>query len=386
MMTGAGMILGTAAYMSPEQARGRVVDRRADIWAFGAVLFEMLTGARAFPGEDVAETLANVINKEPASDALPTALPPHVRQTLRLCLTKPLRERVPDIGAVRLALDGAFETATQTASVPTPAESRARVAWLVAATAVVGMTTLAIPAVRYLREAPADEPVLHLSVPLPLQPAFSALSPDGRRLLLRLNSTVARSLVVRSLDSSDLQTLSGGGESRGPFWSADGKSIAFFDQNDRALKTMPAAGGPMQTLCTGTGLGAGGILVYDPSTSIPNSSNQLTWLDRSGKALGNVGELQRQGMVVLAPNGKTAATLKYWRTTASPVTMSLYDLQRGGETRVTSPPLTPSTPVWSPESDLIAFGSGNSLYVKDASGGSPDERLLESRNEVMPSG
>ncbi len=129
---------------------------------------------------------------------------------------------------------------------------------------------------------------------------------------------------------------------------------------------------------------AGGILVYDPSN--PNSLNQLTWLDRSGKALGNIGEFQRQGMVVLAPDGKTAATLQNWRTTATPVTMSLYDLQRGGETRLTAPPLTPSTPVWSPASDLIAFGSGNSLYVKDASGGSPEERLLESRNEVMPSG
>ena len=111
-MTQAGMILGTAAYMAPEQARGKAVDRRADIWAFGVVLFEMLTGTRTFGGDDVAETLANVINKEPAWDALSPAVPTHVRQTLRLCLKKSSRERVPDIGAVRLALDGAFETAT----------------------------------------------------------------------------------------------------------------------------------------------------------------------------------------------------------------------------------------------------------------------------------
>jgi len=116
-MTQAGMILGTAAYMSPEQARGKAVDRRSDIWAFGTVLFEMLTGTRAFGGEDVAETLANVINREPAWEALPPALPDHVRQALRLCMRKPPRERVPDIGAVRLALGGAFAT------VPAPSAS-----------------------------------------------------------------------------------------------------------------------------------------------------------------------------------------------------------------------------------------------------------------------
>ena len=341
--------------------------------------------------------------------------------------------------------------------------------------------------------------------------------------------------MVRPLDSSQLQPLSGGENSRGPFWSADGKSIGFFDQSDGKLKTMPAAGGPTQALCAGAGLGgggtwnregvilfsggggsdapirrvnaaggscaavtkpegdsrhrypaflpdgkhfvytvlggeeakrgvyvaaidspvprrlfadessaifapsttgkkygyllflrtnalmaqpfsaetlelagdvfpvgaelgtdvngqvaasasAGGILVYDPSAANA-TSNQLTWLDRSGKALGNVGNFQRQLMVVLSPDGKTAATLKNRGAggTGTP-TLSLYDLQRGGETRVTSPPLHPTTPVWSPESDLIAFGSGNSLYLKNASGGSSEERVLESRNVVMPSG
>ena len=104
------MILGTAAYMSPEQARGKAADKRTDIWAFGCVLYEMLTGARAFEGEDVSLTLAKVLQSEPDFDALPTGLSSTVRQTLRLCLRKPLRERIPDIGAVRLVLEGAFET------------------------------------------------------------------------------------------------------------------------------------------------------------------------------------------------------------------------------------------------------------------------------------
>jgi serine/threonine protein kinase len=110
-VTQAGMILGTAAYMSPKQARGKVVDKRADIWAFGAVLFEMLTGKRAFEGEDVSVTLAGVIRAEPAWKQLPEGLSPSLVMYLKRCLQKDSKDRVRDIGDVRLALEGAFETA-----------------------------------------------------------------------------------------------------------------------------------------------------------------------------------------------------------------------------------------------------------------------------------
>ena len=110
VMTGAGLILGTAAYMSPEQARGRAVDKRADIWAFGAVLYEMLTGHRAFGGDDVADTLADVMRVEPAWENLPAEVPPAVVTFLKRCLRKSAAERVRDIGDVRLALEGAFDT------------------------------------------------------------------------------------------------------------------------------------------------------------------------------------------------------------------------------------------------------------------------------------
>ena len=109
-MTHAGMILGTAAYMSPEQARGKIVDKRADIWAFGCVLYEMLTGKRAFDGEDVTVTLARVVEREPDFGALPSSVPARVRQSLRVCLQKNLKQRAHDIADVRLALEGAFET------------------------------------------------------------------------------------------------------------------------------------------------------------------------------------------------------------------------------------------------------------------------------------
>ena len=109
-MTELGVILGTAAYMSPEQARGKAVDRRADIWAFGCVLYEMLTGRRVFDDEDVALTLSKVLQREPDYDLLPQAVPPHVRVALRLCLQKDLRDRARAIGDIRLALDRAFES------------------------------------------------------------------------------------------------------------------------------------------------------------------------------------------------------------------------------------------------------------------------------------
>ena len=126
-MTQAGMILGTAAYMSPEQARGRAVDRRADIWAFGAVLFEMLTGTRAFAGDNITDTLAAVVSAEPDWRLLPAGLPPAVGSCVRRCLHKDPRQRVQAIGDVRLALEGAFETIAPQAAVhlPQPAWRRA---------------------------------------------------------------------------------------------------------------------------------------------------------------------------------------------------------------------------------------------------------------------
>ena len=110
-MTQAGMLLGTAAYMSPEQARGRTADRRADIWAFGVVLFEMLTGTRAFGGDDISDTLANVLKVDPDWQRLPADVPARIRQLIRACLQKNPKQRIGDVQDARLALEGAFETA-----------------------------------------------------------------------------------------------------------------------------------------------------------------------------------------------------------------------------------------------------------------------------------
>jgi eukaryotic-like serine/threonine-protein kinase len=120
-MTQAGMILGTAAYMSPEQAKGRTVDRRADVWAFGAVLFEMVSGRQPFSGETVSETLAEVMKSEPPWQALPGSVPANLTRLIRQCLVKEPRQRIRDIGDVRLALEGAFETAAAHTGTPTGA-------------------------------------------------------------------------------------------------------------------------------------------------------------------------------------------------------------------------------------------------------------------------
>src|SRR5207344_2979734 len=120
-MTQAGMILGTAAYMSPEQAKGRTVDKRSDVWAFGAVLYEMFTGRRAFEGDDVSDTLARILMKEPDWTALPATVPPAVVTVLRRCLQKDRKQRVRDLGDASLALEGAFETTMAGTLAPGPA-------------------------------------------------------------------------------------------------------------------------------------------------------------------------------------------------------------------------------------------------------------------------
>ena len=164
-MTQMGMILGTAAYMSPEQAKGRSVDKRADVWAFGAVLYEMLTGRRAFEGEDISDTLARILMKEPDWAALPATVPPVVVTVLRRCLQKDRKQRARDIGDVSLALDGAFETAAPQTTTSAPSStSRGRLAWAVAA--VLGLA-LAGVSLLHVRETPVEQPRVHLSVPLP---------------------------------------------------------------------------------------------------------------------------------------------------------------------------------------------------------------------------
>jgi len=271
--TQAGMILGTAGYMSPEQAEGRTVDRRTDVWAFGAVLYEMLTGRRAFHAADVSDTLAAVLMKEPDWTALPATVPPAVVTVLRRCLQKDRKQRVRDIGDVSLALEGAFETAApQTTSSATSSAPGGRLAWVAFAVAVLGMVALAIPALRYLRETPPPEMRVDIVTPATDDPTSFALSPDGRQIVFVASGDGASRLWLRSLATTTAQPLAGTEGARFPFWAPDGRGIGFFAGN--TLKRLDLGGGAPQTLAPViAGLGgtwnAEGVIVFAPSTATP---------------------------------------------------------------------------------------------------------------------
>jgi Tol biopolymer transport system component len=270
-MTQAGMILGTAAYMAPEQARGKAVDKRADIWAFGAVLFEMLSGTRAFGDEDVSMTLSKILQREPDFDSLPPTIPARVGQVLRVCLRKDPKQRIGDIRDVRLLLEGAFETtAPQIKAASTSARPRGRLAWIAAlATAVGVIVALAVPAVRYLRQPAVSETRTEIVTPATAQPTDFALSPDGRQIVFSALVAGASRLWLRSLATTTAQPLSGTDGARWPFWSPDGRSIGFMAGN--ALKRLDLSGGAPQILAPVTSGGGAtwngdGVIVFAPLT------------------------------------------------------------------------------------------------------------------------
>ncbi len=271
--TQAGIILGTAAYMSPEQARGKAVDKRADIWAFGAVLYEMLTGTRAFPGEDLTDTLAAVVRAEPDWSAIPRDVSPTILAFLKRSLQKDPKQRVSDIHDMRLAMEGAFDTAlaqAQAASPSSPSRGRLSVAALAVAAALVA--AMATPTLRYLRQSPPPVPPetrLEIVTPSTSRPESFALSPDGRQIVFVAESDGVSRLWLRSLASTTAQPLAGTEEAILPFWSPNSRSLAFFAGT--ALKRLDLAGGAPQTLATVT-VGAGGtwrtddVILFAPST------------------------------------------------------------------------------------------------------------------------
>ncbi len=241
-----GMIVGTSAYMAPEQAKGKQADRRADVWSFGVVLYELLTGKKLFPGETAIEILGAVLNKE----ADLSAAPPRVRRLLRWCLEKDRKDRLQAIGDARRLLTEEPTVAVASAQPASPMQSR--LAWAVAALAVIG---LGVVSWLHFRETLLEPPPrVHLSMALPenTAPGFFELSPDGRLLVMSYQG----GLGLRALDSGEIRPLPGTQAARTPFWSPDSRTIAFFA--DRKLKTVAASGGPPQTLCEDTGLGGGG--------------------------------------------------------------------------------------------------------------------------------
>jgi serine/threonine protein kinase/Tol biopolymer transport system component len=282
-MTQAGMILGTAAYMSPEQARGKPVDKRADIWAFGVILYELLTGASLFGGgETVSDSLAAVITKEPDL----TPIPEPLRPLLKACLEKDPRNRLRDIGDWQRLL------ATAPASLPPPAPKSSRLPWIAAAVFAVAAIGLGL---LWYRTVGISSPVLRYSMAPPPKTAFAyfALSPDGKHLAFVTEAEGKYELWVRDLDSGTPRHLARAGVFGSPFWSPDSRTIAFFD-NGKLRKIDPAGGQPT-TLADaanprGGSWGTRGTIVFAPTSSSPlmrvpasgGSATPVTVMDTSG--------------------------------------------------------------------------------------------------------
>ncbi len=307
--TAAGMILGTAAYMSPEQARGKPVDKRTDVWAFGCVLYEMLVGRRTFEGETVSDTLAAILRGEPDWAALPPGTPEKVREILRKCLRRDAKQRLHDIADARLDLEelsgagassasgasgaGGYSSFEENPSSPSPAaasaerarrERRSRrslyLSWAIAA----GCAALAgALGVRALRSRAPEERVYRATINPPegttfvfdtTQPGPPVLSPDGRKLAFTARGADSKvRLYVRALDSSEARPLPGTDGAQYPFWSPDGRFIAF--GADQKLKRIDASGGPPSVICATSDFPKGGswshtgVIVFSPASGGP---------------------------------------------------------------------------------------------------------------------
>ena len=282
--TVAGALLGTAAYMSPEQAKARTVDRRADVWAFGCVFFEMLTGKKMFAGDGISETLASVLRDEPNWDALPAATPVAARLLLRRCLDRDVRMRLRDIGEARVALSPeSLAVAADDGSVEDPAiavaGSRGR-NWLARASVFAAIvvaafagwfaahsgTTTAAPEVRAAIRPPKGQLFEGYGSYL----GNLTLSPDGTHLTFSSTNGDGRPMLhLRSLGSQTSQPLTGTEGATFPFWSPDGRSLAFFI--DGKLKRLDLEGGAPMTICSasagrGGSWGKDGVILFTPDT------------------------------------------------------------------------------------------------------------------------
>jgi serine/threonine-protein kinase len=246
-MTQAGIILGTAAYMSPEQARGKAVDQRADIWAFGCLLYEMLTGQPAFGGEDVLVTLARVLDRDTNMSSLPAMISPAVRHTIKLCLEKDPRRRLHAIGDVRLALEGRLESELPRGATSAAPRTFWRRVWPLAATAVLAGAIVAGALWSAMRPEPGA--LRRFTHVIPPDHVFRnigrpvlAVSPDGRRFAYN----TGQGLYVRSMDELEPRLIPGTEEElRGPFFSTDGQSIAYVAGGDELKRISISGGAPV---------------------------------------------------------------------------------------------------------------------------------------------
>jgi Tol biopolymer transport system component len=311
-MTRVGVILGTAAYMSPEQARGRPADKRSDVWAFGCLLYETLTGVRPFVGDDVTSTHAAILERDPSWEKLPRGTPPLIARLLRRCLEKDPRRRVHDIADARLDIEDARAPA---AIDEAAADRRARpliVSWAVSLLAAAALSGFLV---WYLKPAPAPTPgaiaglarfLIAPPEPLAESDGVLTLSRDGRRLAYAAGPTGRQRLFVREIDQFESRPIPGTEGAVSATFSPDGQSLAFLAE--RRLKTVVLAGGTPLTLrdrVDGAGLNwtSDQAILFNPGTAtgiwrIPVNGGEAAVLTVTG------GRDNFQRFPELLPNGK----------------------------------------------------------------------------------
>jgi eukaryotic-like serine/threonine-protein kinase len=272
------VILGTAAYMSPEQARGKAVDRRADVWAFGVLVWEMLTGRTLFAGETVTDVIAAVVTKEPDLVALPSDTPPALRRLLGRCLRKDARQRLPDIGAARLELQELIAGTTTEVDAAAPSRGQAiaidhrrfrRERWAWATVAAMAAAVSGVFAFLNLREVPEPKLPARFTIEAPsgwnfdIDFAWPSPSPDGRQVVFRAvparteDAQGQGALWVRPLASLSARPLSGTEGGILPAWAPDGRSLAFIAAGE--VRRLEFADGTVQRICAMPQTGAGGL-------------------------------------------------------------------------------------------------------------------------------
>jgi eukaryotic-like serine/threonine-protein kinase len=284
MATQQGVILGTAAYMSPEQAKGKAVDKRTDIWAFGCVLYEMLTGQAAFQGEDVTEILASVVKAGVNLDLLPANIHPRVREVITRCLQKDQKKRYPEIGEAHYEIEKVLADPSGVFAQPVTTgkprkKMRMGIPWVAAA--VILTAVIASIAVWHLKPIPPPEPkrIMRFTYELPEGQEFNrdsnynislAISPDGSQFVYG----TTQGLCLRSMDELGSKLIAGtGGGAEHPFFSPDGKWIGYFSVADRKMKKIGVNGGIPIVLCdaadfSGASWGEGDMIVYCTANNI----------------------------------------------------------------------------------------------------------------------
>ena len=344
-MTGAGVLLGTAAYMSPEQARGDAADRRADIWAFGVVVMEMLTGQTVYAGKTMSDTLAGILAREPEWETLPDDVPPVIRNLLDRCLQKEIGDRLQAIGEARIAVAGyladpeaARAQGATVAYAPQPTWRRV-LPWAALALAAIAV---AAAVAGWTRESIAPRPeTLRLNVEMPVEDTLLTqigssvvISPDGKHLAYVTGNPATRSLHLRSLDQLEGRMVSGGELAYLPFFSPDAEWIAFVTPNE--LKKVSVSGGTPLTIatvdfCRGATWTPDDQIIFTPEQQAPlfripaagGEPEQLTTLDEEK------GEITHRWPHVL-PNGKAVLFVSHSENARfAEATIEALDLETG---------------------------------------------------------